>query len=97
MFPLVKSIHLKMAGMYPRSPGICPLVIQCKPSLLSVTLPKIFKFPRREGGKEGGPMHEWPGNWSCDLRANERPKKNFIPGRKQTHRQNHRQTDMATL
>ena len=54
---------------------------------------QVTKFPSFQGREK-----QWEAwNWSCDLRANERPKNNFTRWRKQTDRQTSRQTDMTTL
>ena len=43
---------------------------------------QVSKFPREEGGRED----QWEAwNWSCDLRANERPKKNCTRWCRHTH------------
>ena len=56
---------------------------------------QVSKFPRREGGREGGGTNERVGNLSCDLRANKRPKK--MHPMVQTDKQTDRQKDIATL
>ena len=47
--------------------------------------------------KKSGGWDQWVAlKWSCDLRANERPKKNPLP-MAHNHGRTHRRTDMATL
>ena len=52
----------------------------------------------REAGREGGLTNKRPGNWSCDLRANEMPQKTSSNGaNKLTDTQTQTQTDITTI
>ena len=56
--------------------------------------------PQKKWGWGGGGDHWEAWNWSCDLRANERPRKklhSMAQTDRHTHTQIERQTDMATL